>query len=64
MRQKKRIKFFSSFEDENKAEYERRSNLSKEARIHEFSTIQKRAWGKNWTLNPIKKTATFEWISW
>ena len=64
MNKDKRIMMFSSFEEENRAEYQRRSKLSLADRIQEFSAIQQRIWGKDWTSKPIIKKAVFESVTW
>lgn len=64
MNNKKQVRLFSSFEQENREEHKRRARLSPEERIHEFSIIQERIWGKGWTLKPIQKTARFETVEW
>lgn len=56
----KKVKFFSSFEEENKQEYERRKNMSYEERCREFEILQERRWGAEWTSQPIEKKVTFE----
>lgn len=61
---KKKVEFFFSFEEENKAEYLRRKKMSIEERVKEFSALQERRWGKNWTSVPIVKSATYEKVSW
>jgi hypothetical protein len=64
MKKDKRVEFFFSFEEENQAEYLRRKKMSIEERIKEFSALQERAWGKNWTSVPVVKSATYESVSW
>ena len=60
----KRVRIFSSFEEENEAEEKRRASLNLEQRILEFSAIQERAWGKDWGLKPIPRRVSFETVSW
>lgn len=57
---KTRVKIFSSFEEENKQEYERRKNMTYEERRREFAILQERRWGAKWTSKPIEKKVTFE----
>ena len=59
---KKEVKIFSSFEEENEEEYKRRRNMSVDDRIREFSILQERRWGKDWTSKPIEKVVTYEKI--
>lgn len=60
----RKVEFFSTFVEENQAEYIRRANMTPEEIFREFSALQERAWGKSWTLVPIKKIATCETVSW
>jgi hypothetical protein len=60
----RKIRVFSSFEDENRAEYERLSRMTPNQRLDEFTVLQKRAWGSNWTKKPIKRIATVETDKW
>jgi hypothetical protein len=64
MKKNLKVEFYSSFVEENKAEYQRRSQMSTEERIREFNILQERAWGKDWISKPIEKKATFEKVSW
>ena len=64
MKQDRKVEFFSTFIEENKAEYLRRQSMSIEERIKEFSILQERAWGKLWISKPMKKKATWEKIRW
>ena len=64
MSKETKVEYFSSFVEENKAEYQRRARMSPEERVREFSVLQERVWGKNWTSMPIKKIATYEKVSW
>jgi hypothetical protein len=58
----KTVKIFSSFEEENEAEYERRRNMTLKQRMQEFSVLQERRWGKDWHSKPIKKIVSYEKI--
>jgi len=50
---------FSSFEEENQYEYERRKHMTKEERLHEFEVLQQRRWGADWAKKPmVIKVAT------
>ena len=64
MKPDKKVEIFFSFEEENKAECLRRKKMSLKERIREFSILQKRVWGKDWTLVPISKSATYESVPW
>ena len=59
-----RVKVFSSFEEENRAEYRRRARMTPMERLEEFGKLQERAWGKKWTEEPMVKVATFEKLPW
>jgi hypothetical protein len=58
----KTVKIFSSFEEENEAEYKRRRNMTLKQRMQEFSVLQERRWGKNWRSKPIEKVVSNEKI--
>ncbi len=58
------IQFFDSFEDEARAEYDRRSKQTSEERMKEFSILQQRCWGEKWTKNRIESHVSFEEVSW
>lgn len=59
-----RVRVFTSFEEENEAEYHRLAIMTPDERLEEFAVIQERAWGKKWTSEPIKKTASWEKVKW
>ena len=59
-RPKAEIKIFSSIEEENAQEYERRKNMTPEQRLREFAVVQARRWGKDWTSKPIVKKVSYE----
>lgn len=61
---KRKMSIFTSFEDENSAEYVRLRRMTPSQRLDEFSILQERAWGSNWTKKPIKKNASFEKVEW
>ncbi len=54
------VQIFSSFEEENEFEYERRKKMTKQERCREFAELQKRRWGAHWTSMPIKKVVSIE----
>ncbi len=58
------MQFFSSFEEEASAEYNRRSNQTHQERMKEFSILQERCWGEKWTKNRIKSIVSFEEVAW
>ncbi|MBN2037306.1 MAG: hypothetical protein JW768_11235 [Chitinispirillaceae bacterium] len=55
---------FSSFEEENRAEYLRLAGMTPSQRLDEFVVLQKRVWGERWTKKTIKKIAAVELVSW
>ena len=59
----KKVQIFTSFEDENQYESERRKKMTIEERLKEFSIIQERRWGRNWRFQPIVKKVTFDKIA-
>lgn len=54
------VKIFSSFDEENAFEYRRRRNMTDREKWLEFSELQKRRWGAQWTSEPIKKVVSIE----
>jgi len=62
--QQLKVEVFSSFEDEMKAEYKRRSEQSPQDRIREFSILQERCWGEKWTNRKIEPVVSFEKVGW
>jgi hypothetical protein len=50
-----KISFFSSFEEENRADYARLRRMTPNQRLDEFAILQERAFGPNWTKNQSKK---------
>ncbi|MBD3320469.1 MAG: hypothetical protein GF350_05160 [Chitinivibrionales bacterium] len=59
-----KIQIFRSYEEEAKAEYQRRSDQSPEERIHEFSVLQERFWGEKWTSSKMEPVVSFEKVTW
>jgi hypothetical protein len=59
-----KVQIFNSFEEESKAEYQRRSEQSPRERIHEFAVLQERVWGKKWTNKKIEPVVSFEKVRW
>jgi hypothetical protein len=59
-----RVEIFSSFEDENRAEYRRRAKMTPEERLAELSALQEQAWGKQWAEEPFVRVATWEKMDW
>jgi hypothetical protein len=59
-RRETEVEVFHSLLDENRAECKRRAKMTPEERWMEFVTLQKRAWGEDWHLQPIVKQATWE----
>ncbi|MDG5816407.1 hypothetical protein QA601_15025 [Chitinispirillales bacterium ANBcel5] len=65
MKQRKmKIEIFSSFEEEAKSEYQRRSQQSPQERIVEFSILQERCWGEKWTNQKIEPVVSYEEVAW
>jgi hypothetical protein len=60
----KPFKVFSNFDEENKAEYRRRSRMSPQERMNEFAVLQERAWGIGWRTMPMDRKATWENVDW
>ena len=58
------FKVYSSLEEENQAEYQRRSEMSPEERMSEFAVLQERVWGIGWGTKPMERTATWEKVEW
>ncbi len=63
-RNRRDVRFFASFEDENAAEHRRRPNMTPQERLEEFAALQERRWGSSWTSVPMVKKATWERVSW
>lgn len=60
----KKIRMFSSFEEENKAEKARMAVMTPDERLKEFGILQERLWGKRWTDEPIKRVMSWEKVTW
>ena len=60
----RKVMVFSSFEEENRAEYLRLARMTPTQRLDEFAVLQKRVWGARWTSKPMKKIASIERVSW
>lgn len=60
----KAVKIFGSFEEEEKAESQRRSAMTVSDRLEEFAVIQERVWGDKWTRTPIARKVSFEKVKW
>lgn len=63
-RRERVVKIYESFDDEEQAEQQRRSGMSISERLHEFSILQERAWGRRWTNTSITKQVAFEKLDW
>lgn len=57
------VEIFESFEEENRAERERRATMTPEDRLRELAVLRARHWGESWAEKPIEKVATWEWVS-
>lgn len=64
MERGKKIKVFTSFEDENAAEHRRLAKMSPQERWRELAVLQTRLWGELWGSAPIAKRASWERLSW
>lgn len=64
MSERKVFEVYASFEDENRAETERRATMSPEDRCRELAILQVRRWGRLWTSTPIEKVASWEVVDW
>ena len=65
MRREIRVQVFSSFEEANEAEHRRLAGMDPQARLREFSVLQKRRWGQAWGSAPMtRKKATWEKVAW
>lgn len=60
----KKIRVFSSFVEENKAEYKRMASMTPDERFEEFGVLQERLWGKRWTKEPMKRVMSWEKVKW
>lgn len=63
-KRKRKIRVFSSFEEENQAEFLRMARMTPAQRLEEASILQDRAWGKGWHKKPIKKILSIEKVPW
>ncbi len=59
-KQKAKVNYFSSFEEENAQEYTRRRMMSDEEKRREFEILQQRRWGSDWASKPIIKIVSYE----
>jgi hypothetical protein len=59
----KRVRIYSSFAEENEAEYSRRAKMTSEERMREFSVLQERVWGDK-LREPMVKVATWGKVDW
>ena len=59
-----KLRVFDTLEEENRAESCRLAEMTPEERFEEFAILQQRAFGKQWTTDPIKKTVRFEILDW
>ena len=58
------IKVFSSCEEEEAAEYKRRSMQTPKERLEEFAILQERCWGEKWTNSKIEHVVSYEKVDW
>jgi hypothetical protein len=59
-----KVAVYSSFEQENQAEYLRLARMKPSQRLDEFAVLQERVWGAEWTKKPMKKIAAIETVKW
>ena len=64
MKRKIEVRVFSSFEDENAAEYRRLAEMTHDDRLSEFAVLQARRWGEDWGQAPMEKRVTWERVPW
>ena len=64
MRRDAKVRVFASFDEENEAEHRRLAGMDPQARLREFSLLQKRCWGDAWGARPMVKKATWERVAW
>ena len=60
----KSVRIFSSFEEENRAEHRRLTEMTPEETCAELAVLKERSWGTLWTTAPMKKTAFWEKLAW
>jgi len=60
----KRVRIYNSFEEAEADEVRRRAKMSVDERLREFSEIQKRVWGEEWTGKRIRRVASYEQLTW
>ena len=60
----KKIRVFSSLEEDNRFERQRLAHMTPEERCCEFAVLQERMWGSDWTSNPMAKVASYETVTW
>ena len=58
------IKFYDTFEQEEKAETQRRSEKTSKECLDEFVILQRRVFGENWHQQKMVRTITFEKVMW
>jgi len=58
------IKVYDSFEQEEKAETQRRSKKTPRECLDEFGILQKRVFGEDWHQQKMVRTITFEQVTW
>ena len=63
-KRKRKIRVFSSFEEENQAEILRMAKMTPSQRLKEAAILQERAWGVGWTKKPMKKIFSIEKVPW
>jgi hypothetical protein len=58
------IKVYDSFEQEERADIQRRSNKTPKENLDEFAILQSRVFGENWHKQKMVRNITFEKVTW
>ena len=64
VKNKKIVKIYFSFQEENDEEHLRLAEMSPRKRLQEFSILQERVWGRKWTHDPMVRTVKIEKTKW
>jgi hypothetical protein len=63
-KRKLKIRIFSSFDEENQAEFLRMARMTPAQWLEEAAILQERAWGKDWDKEPMKRIFSIEKVPW
>jgi len=58
------VRIYNSFEEADKDEAKRRSEMSVEERLAVFAAIQERVWGERWTDAKLERVVSIEKLEW